>query len=203
MVAGRKVKSARAGQNLVIRRLREHIEVCRNLYALEDTIAAAGAALVKVIQGGGMILFLGCGGSAAMAQHLAAELLVRFRENRRPLPGIAVADPAVLTAAANDFGWAQALARPVLALAGEGDAVLCLSTSGESEAVLEAARAAVKVGALLVALTGAGPNTLAGLARHAVLVPSRDTARVQECHLLVGHLLCEMIDRIGKGSRGS
>lgn len=187
------MKSAR-GQNLVARRLREHIEVCRALYGLEEEITRAGRALVKVVTGGGTILFLGCGGSAAMAQHLAAELLVRFRENRRPLPAIAVADPAALTAAANDFGWAQALARPVLALAGEGDAVVCLSTSGESEAVLEAARAAVKVGALLVALTGAGPNTLAGLARHAVLVPSRDTARIQEAHLLVGHILCELIE---------
>ena len=106
----------------------------------------------------------------------------------------AVADPAALTAAANDFGWAQALARPVLALAGAQDAVVALSTSGESEAVLEAAKAAGKVGALLVALTGAGPNTLAGLARHAILVPSRDTARIQEMHLLVAHLLAEMIE---------
>src|SRR3990167_8932805 len=183
-----------AHPTLVSRRLREHIEVCRDLYGLAREIEAAGRALVKVVANGGMILFLGCGGSAAMAQHLAAELLVRFRENRRPLPGIAVADPAALTAAANDFGWAQALARPVLALAGAEDAVVCLSTSGESEAVLEAARAAVKVGALLVALTGAGPNTLAGLARHAILVPSRDTARIQEMHLLVAHLLAEMIE---------
>ena len=188
------MKSARAGQNLVARRLREHIEVCRDLYGLEREIEAAGRALVKVITGGGKILFLGCGGSAAMAQHLAAELVVRFRETRRPLPGIAVADPAVLTAAANDFGWEQALARPVLALAGAGDAVVCLSTSGESPAVLEAARAAVKVGALLVALTGAGPNSLSALARHAVLVPSRDTARTQEAHLLVGHVWCEQIE---------
>ena len=188
------MKSARAGQNLVARRLREHIEVARDLYALEREITAAGAALVKVIKGGGTILFLGCGGSAAMAQHLAAELMVRFRENRRPLPGIAVADPAVLTAAANDFGWEQALARPVLALAGAGDAVVCLSTSGESPAVLEAARAAVKVGALLLTLTGAGPNTLSRLADRAVEVPSRDTARIQEMHLLCAHVLCEMIE---------
>ena len=188
------MKSARTGQNLVARRLREHLEVCRDLYGLEREITAAGAALIKVVKGGGTILFLGCGGSAAMAQHLAAELVVRFRENRRPLPAIAVADPSVLTAAANDFGWEQALARPVLALAGAGDAVVAMSTSGESPAVLEAARAAVKVGALLVALTGAGPNTLAGLARHAVLVPSRDTARIQEAHLLVGHILAEMIE---------
>src|SRR3990167_9508458 len=92
---------------LVSRRLREHIEVCRDLYALEREITATGTALVKVVKGGGTILFLGCGASAAMAQHLAAELLVRFRENRRPLPAIAVAVPAALTAAANDFGWAQ------------------------------------------------------------------------------------------------
>ena len=184
----------RAESSLVTRRLREHLEICRDLYALKQEIAAAGAALVKVVKGGGTILFLGCGGSAAMAQHLAAELVVRFRETRRPLPAIAVADPAVLTAAANDFGWAQALARPVLALAGPTDAVICLSTSGESPAVLEAARAALTVGAVLVALTGAGPNTLAGLARHAVRVPSRDTARVQEAHLLIGHVLCEQIE---------
>ena len=188
------MKSARSGQNQVARRLREHIEVCRDLYGLEREIEAAGRALVKVIARGGKILFLGCGGSAAMAQHLAAELVVRFRENRRPLPGVAVTDSAVLTAAANDFGWEQALARPVLALARPGDAVVALSTSGESPAVLEAARAALKVGALLVALTGVGPNTLASLARHAILVPSRDTARVQEMHLLLGHMLCQMIE---------
>ena len=186
------MKSARL--TLVTRRLREHIEVCRALYALDREIAAAGRALVKVVSGGGTVLFLGCGGSAAMAQHLAAELVVRFRENRRPLPAVAVADPSILTAAANDFGWDQALARPVLALAGAEDAVVCLSTSGESPAVLEAGRAAVKVGALLVALTGAAPNTLAGLARHAVAVPSRDTARIQEAHLLCGHILCEMVE---------
>ena len=179
---------------IVTRRLREHIEVCRDLYALEDQIAEAGAVLAKVVAAGGKILFLGCGGSAAMAQHLAAELVVRFRETRRPLPGLAVTDPAILTAAANDLGWEQALARPVLALAGPGDAVVALSTSGESPAVLEAARAALKVGALLVALTGAGPNTLASLARHAILVPSHDTARVQELHLLCAHIMCEMIE---------
>ena len=179
---------------MIAHRIQEHIEVCRTLYELEPEIEAVGRALVKVITNGGKILFLGCGGSAAMAQHLAAELVVRFRENRRPLPGLALTDPAALTAAANDFGWEQAFARPVLALAGPGDAVVCLSTSGESEAVLEAARAALDVGALLVALTGAGPNTLAGFARHAVRVPSRDTARVQEAHLLIGHLWAEMIE---------
>lgn len=180
-------------------RIRAHIELARTLYGLESEIERCGEALVHRLNNGGKVLFLGCGGSAAMAQHLAAELLVRFRDNRRPLPGIALADPSVLTAAANDLGWEQALARPVLALAGAADAVVALSTSGESAAVLVAARAARQVGATLVALTGAAPNGLAALAHHAVCIPSRDTARIQEMHLFLGHLWCEMIeDRCGR-----
>lgn len=183
-----------------------HLETLRTLYRLEEAIVQAADWLGRIALGGRTTFFVGCGGSQALAQHLAAEYVVRFREDRRALPALAVGDPSSLTAAANDLGWERALARPILALAQPGDGVVALSTSGRSPAVLEAARAGRQIGAGVLALTGQAPNELAELADVAVCVPSQVVAYVQECHLVIGHLWCEIVEhnvmKIGAAWRG-
>ena len=145
---------------------------------------------------GGRLLAAGNGGSAAEAQHLAAELVGRYRRPRRPLSAIALTpDACSLTAIANDFGWTEAMARQVVAHGRPGDVLIALSTSGASANVLEAVRAARDVGVRTWALTGAAPNPLASLSDE-VLAVAGPTAVVQEMHLVAVHLLCDAVDAI-------
>ena len=145
---------------------------------------------------GGRVFFCGNGGSAADAQHLAAEYVVRFHRERRPLPALALTtDSSVLTAGANDLGFEQVFARQVRALAREGDVLFLHSTSGESENLLRAAEAAHDMGAVTVALLARGGGRLLALVDHALVVPTDVTARAQELHLAIGHLICEIVDR--------
>ena len=129
-----------------------------------------------------------------MASHLAAELVGRFQHTRKPIPSLALTDVATLTAIANDFGYPEVFARSLLALVGPHDAVVLLSASGASPSILKAAGAAASVGALTVALTGMAPNSLLTVCREGFAVPSSDTARIQEAHLLIGHIWCEIIE---------
>lgn len=166
------------------------------LATLLPLVVTAGQWLIEALDRGGKVLVCGNGGSAAEAQHLAAELVGRFQDERRPLPAVALtADTAVLTALGNDFGYREVFARQVEALAGPGDVVVLLSTSGRSESVVEAARRARRAGAVTVALTGRTGGALAPAVDLALCVPADDTARVQEVHLLLAHVLCQMVDR--------
>jgi D-sedoheptulose 7-phosphate isomerase len=164
--------------------------------ACSGTIAAVAEACVTAIRGGGKVCFFGNGGSAADAQHFAAEFVVRFVRNRRALPSLAfTTDTSVLTACANDFGYGDVFARQVEALCRPGDVVVGISTSGTSPNVvrgLEAARAID--GVITVAFTGQNGARCAELADHALQVPSAVTARVQECHLIAGHLICDLAE---------
>jgi D-sedoheptulose 7-phosphate isomerase len=168
------------------------------LAALRDEagrVAELGRLLAERIRAGGRILLCGNGGSAADALHLAAELSGRFLKERHPLPAIAlVGNPAAVTAIGNDYGFESVFARQVEALASAGDAVIGLSTSGESENVIRALRAAGGIGALRVALTGAKGGRLAAEADFVLSVPSDETPRIQEAHILVGHVLCEIVE---------
>lgn len=146
----------------------------------------------ETLRAGGTLFFCGNGGSAADAQHLAAEYVVRFRETRRGLPAIALTvDSSVLTAAGNDLGFAEVFARQVEALARPGDLLVLHSTSGESENLVRAARAARGKGVRTVAFLARGGGRLRGEVDTAVVVPVDDTARAQEIHLALGHLVCE------------
>ena len=148
------------------------------------------------LRAGGKVLFCGNGGSAAEAQHLAAEYVVRFSRERAPLAALALTtDASVLTAAANDHAFEEVFERQVRALGRTGDLLVLLSTSGESENLLRAARAARDGGLATVALVAKGGGRLAGMVDLALVVPTDVTARAQEIHLAVGHVVCELVER--------
>jgi D-sedoheptulose 7-phosphate isomerase len=159
--------------------------------------ARAGTLLAETLRGGGTVLFCGNGGSAADAQHLAAELVGRLDRghDRAPLAGLALTtDTSALTALANDFGYQEVFARQVRALARSGDALVCLSTSGASANVVRAAEAAREAGIRVVALVGPEPSPLDGLADVVLHTPGATSGLVQQGHITLGHLLCELAE---------
>lgn len=159
-------------------------------------LRAAARDVMEVLQGGGKLLLCGNGGSAADAQHLAAEYVVRFRRERRPLPALALTtDSSVLTAGGNDFGFETIFARQVAALGREGDLLILHSTSGESENLLRAADAAREGGVGTLAFLARGGGRLRARVDRAVVIPTDQTALAQELHLAVGHIVCELVDR--------
>jgi D-sedoheptulose 7-phosphate isomerase len=168
--------------------------------AARDGLRAPFAALLDVcaacLEGSGKILFFGNGGSASDAQHLAAELTIRYRENRHALPAISLAaDTSALTAAANDYGFEQVFARQIEALGRPGDVALGISTSGRSRNVVLGLEAARERGLTAAALTGGDGGDLPGLAEPLLIVPSDFTPRIQEVHILLGQMLCAGLER--------
>lgn len=183
--------------------LAEHIETIHALADLTDEIAALAERGVTTLKAGGRILWMGNGGSAADAQHLAAELVGRFERERRGLASIALTtDTSILTSVANDCGFEQIFARQVEAIGRAGDLLIGLSTSGNSPNVLRAMAVAGGLGLLRVGLTGADGGALCKSCELCVRVPSRRTARIQEAHLLIGHLLCDAIETALAGESG-
>lgn len=154
----------------------------------------------KALRGGNKLLFCGNGGSAADAQHLAAEYVVRFRHDRRALPALALTvDTSVLTACGNDFGFDRVFARQVEALGRPGDVLFLHSTSGESENLLLAAEEARRRGVTTIGMLARGGGRLRHRVDLAVVVPTESTARAQEIHLTIGHLVCERVDAAAGG----
>lgn len=177
------------------RGLDEHRAVAAEMDALLPAIDAVARTVVDALARGGRLLAFGNGGSAADAQHLAAELVGRARRERGPLPALALTtDPSTLTALANDYGYMEVFARQVEAHARPGDVVVGITTSGASENVRRGLAAANARGATTVLLGARDGGQAAALARQTILVPSTSTARVQEMHILVIHLLCELVD---------
>ena len=163
------------------------------LDALEQLAIKAAETLAR----GGKILFFGNGGSAADAQHLAAELTIRFVNNRKPLAGLALStDTSALTACANDFGFDHVFARQIEALGRPGDIAVGFSTSGKSRNVVLGISKARELGIFAAAFTGASGGLLSGLADLLIAVPGEETACIQEMHILLGHLLCRGIEEI-------
>jgi D-sedoheptulose 7-phosphate isomerase len=161
---------------------------------LAEPIERVARRMIACYRAGGTIYFCGNGGSAADSQHLAAELVGRLRHDSRPLAAIALTtDTSALTAIANDFGFERVFARQVRALVRPGDLLFALSTSGRSPNILAAVAAARAAGAHTVALAG-GDGPLAGLVDEALVIPARDSARVQECLLTIGHILCGLVE---------
>jgi len=168
----------------------------RTAETLASDVARVAALATGTLARGGRLLFCGNGGSAADAQHLAAEYVVRFRRERRPLAALALTtDTSVLTAGGNDYGFQEVFARQVRALGREGDVLFLHSTSGESENLLRAADAAREVGVVTVALLARGGGRLRERVDHALVVDTGDAARAQEVQLAIGHVICEMVDR--------
>jgi D-sedoheptulose 7-phosphate isomerase len=157
-----------------------------------ETIAKV---MTACLHSGNQILWCGNGGSAGDSQHLAAEIVGRFRRERRGLPSIALTtDTSILTAVANDYGYEAVFARQVQALGRPGDILVGISTSGNSPNVVCAIEAAKSQGLTTVAFTGQGGGRMATLADHLFAVDARDTARVQEMHILAGHMLCDWLE---------
>lgn len=161
----------------------------------KKSIAKGAALLVTVFSQGGKVLLCGNGGSAADAQHFAAELAGRFKKERRGLPAIAITtDSSALTAISNDYGYEQVFARQIDALAKAGDVVVIISTSGTSANAIEAVKAARKRSCAVLSLTGHKGGKLAELSDININILSSDTARIQELHIFVIHCICGMVD---------
>ena len=180
--------------------LNEQLKAHRQVIdALEAELATVDAAILlceKALNAGHKILLCGNGGSAADAQHIAAELVGRFVHDRKALPAIALTtDSSALTAIGNDYGFDDIFSRQVAGLAAAGDVLIAISTSGNSANILAACAAAQEAGCHVIGLSGKGGGALHGVVDVSVVVPSDVTARIQECHILVGHLLCEGIER--------
>ncbi len=180
--------------------IRPHIEASRDaiasLLGQEAEIARIAALCVETLKAGGKILTCGNGGSATDAMHLTEELVARYRSNRRALPSIALSsDPSILTCIANDFGWDAVFARQVEAHGQRGDVLVGFTTSGQSENINRALRLARERGLVTVGFLGKGGGGARPLCDHAVVVASADTARIQEAHTLLLHLVCEAVER--------
>lgn len=170
---------------------------------LIDRIAAAASLITETIKKGGKLLIFGNGGSAADSQHFATELTGRFRKERRALPAIALStDTSALTALANDYSFDVVFSRQLEALAEPKDLAFAISTSGEAKNVVRAARLAKKLKLKTIGLTGKGGGALKKNVDCALVVPSENTARIQETHILIIHILCELVeDAFSKSKR--
>jgi D-sedoheptulose 7-phosphate isomerase len=173
----------------------DHLEVTSQLPQLRPQIEQIAARMTSVVLSGGKVFWMGNGGSAADSQHLAAELVARFARERRALASIALTtDSSVLTAVANDYSFDAVFGRQLEAQCDSNDVVVGISTSGNSENVVSGVRTAKALGAFTVALTGQGGGRLAREAAAALIVPSNETARIQEAHILIGHIFCDWIE---------
>lgn len=175
--------------------LSEHQDAIAQLSAMQDQIAPLADAWLTALKNGKKIIFFGNGGSAADAQHLAAELSVRYQRDRAPIPALALTtDTSVLTAIGNDLGFYELFARQVAALGRAGDVCIGISTSGESENVIRGLQAARDQGCIAAGFAGCGGGRMVGLADPLLIVPSAVTARIQEMHILLGHVLCSALE---------
>lgn len=184
--------------NHVISQIEESIEVKRNLTNQADHIYAAGMLAADVLERGGKLLLCGNGGSAADAQHIAAELVVRFKggNERRALPALSLStDPSTITAAGNDYGYDQIFSRGVEAWGQTGDLLIGISTSGNSKNIMNAVDAARKKKMKVLLLLGGDGGQMKEMGDMRIIVPSKITARIQESHIMIGHILCSVIEK--------
>lgn len=173
----------------------EHLSVIEALRGQQPVLEQIASEMAQTLLRGNKVLWCGNGGSAADSQHLAAELVGRFRRERRAMASIALTtDTSILTAIGNDYGYEHVFRRQVEALCVEGDVLVGLSTSGNSRNVCLALEKARSLGAVTVAFTGAGGGAMKGVADLALCIDSKDTARIQEGHILCGHMLCDWVE---------
>ncbi len=176
--------------------IEEHLAVIELLRDQQSLLQGIGEEMTRAIVTGKKVLWCGNGGSAADSQHLAAELMGRFRRERCAIPSIALTtDTSILTAVGNDYGYERIFQRQVEALCTEGDVLVGISTSGTSKNVCAALQTARQIGAFTVAFTGQSGREIADIAEVALCIPSKDTARIQEAHILCGHMLCDWVER--------
>jgi len=174
--------------------------IAATLAAVSEPFARLADACSRTLEQGGKVLFFGNGGSAADAQHLAAELVVRYRTNGRALASLALTtDTSTLTACANDYSYDEIFSRQVEALMRPQDIAIGITTSGNSPNVLKALEAARALGGTAAGLSGRDGGKMVGLADPLIVVPSNVTARIQEMHILIGHTLCDVLEQRHRG----
>ena len=190
--------SSKLAASLLTDSLQEHLETLQALLRSNiNDIEQSGQIICDALVAGKKILLCGNGGSAADAQHIAAELVGCYEKQRRSWPAIALTtDTSALTAVSNDLGYEQVFARQLAGLAQAGDILIAISTSGRSKNVLKAVERARELGCRTIAVTGASSDPLASMCDFTVAVPSSRTSRVQEAHITIGHLWCEMVDQL-------
>lgn len=182
-------------QQVFQKAISDHLEVIREISSQQELLQSIAERMSGALLEGNKILWCGNGGSAADSQHLAAELMGRFRLERRALPSIALTtDTSILTAIGNDYGYEKVFQRQVEAICTKGDVLVGISTSGMSRNVCSALETARRLGAFTVAFTGESGGSMASLAEMVLRIHSRDTARIQEGHILCGHMLCDYIE---------
>lgn len=182
--------------SLFLQAIEDHMAVIGSLRDLQSLLQRIAEEMTRAILAGKKVFWCGNGGSAADSQHLAAELMGRFQRERCALPSIALTtDTSILTAIANDYGYERVFQRQVEALCSRGDVLVGISTSGSSKNVCAALQTARQIGAFTVAFTGQGGGEIAAMAAVALCIPSKDTARIQEAHILCGHMICNWVER--------
>ena len=180
---------------IIAERFTDHLDVFGKTMEQMDVIQLMAERCKEALKAGNQVLFCGNGGSAADAQHLAAELIGRFQKERRSLASIALTtDTSILTAVANDYGYDEVFARQVEGLGRSGDVLIGISTSGNSANVVKAALKARDTGMHTIAFTGEGGGKLKDICDITFAVPSKVTARIQEMHIMVGHIICELVE---------
>ena len=175
--------------------IKEHQEVLDTINTIVDSIEQIARALINCLKNDGTIYWCGNGGSASDSQHLAGELVGRFVGDRKPLRSIALnADSAVMTCIVNDYGYEHIFSRQVEGLGREGDVLIGVTTSGNSQNVINALNVAKTKKMQTIGLLGKGGGKAREAVDHAIVIPSNTTARVQEMHIMVGHILCDLIE---------
>lgn len=175
----------------------EHLRVIEEAAQLNlESIQIAARKIAASLQNGGTLFWCGNGGSAADSQHLAAELVGRFKKDRKALRSIALTtDTSVITCVANDYSYEEIFSRQLEALARAGDVLLAISTSGNSENVLAALKSAKELEVITISLLGRNGGKAKALADLPIIIPSESTARIQEAHILIGHIICDLIEQ--------
>lgn len=184
-------------REVVIRELEESANIKRMMAQnLSDIIVEAAQTILNAYKAGGKVLLIGNGGSAADAQHIAAELVGRFRLERAALPAIALTtNTSTLTALANDYGYDAVFSRQLEALANDKDVLIAITTGGTSPNILKAVETAQSKGVFVIGLTGGSGGKLKGMADLTIVVPSDNTARIQEAHITIGHIICHLVEK--------
>lgn len=184
-----------AAELLVGQRLENHFKVVQDMRKIMPEVASAGLRVRTALEKGGKILICGNGGSAADSQHMAAEFVGRFVKERQSLPALALTvDTSLLTAVGNDYGFDCVFSRQVEGLGQEGDVLIAISTSGNSANVVKAVKTAKEKGIYVIALTGENGGLLAKESDLCLAVPSQVTARIQEMHIMIIHMICEVAE---------
>jgi len=174
----------------------EHLKVAQTMFDLVDKVEFAAQLCIDGLQNGGKILIFGNGGSAADAQHIAAEMVGRYKVERKGLPAIALTtDTSVLTSIGNDYGYSHVFDRQVEALANKGDVAIGISTGGSSGNVISALKLAKDIGCKTIGFSGRNGGEMNALCDINLVIPAEDTPRIQEMHIVIGHTICHLVDQ--------